>query len=188
LYLENEEVECIGQLNMASTTDCTGENFNPKYYYSSILKLISDPSSSTTTVDVTTTGSTHYLIATDNSYAATTALVSAYTAGATNSCANHLKEAYYTFKYGARDDGFLIPNAVDVQLILQTTQGTGSVPISMKFMTFFELSTSTKQIYHKSGNPGYIDLKILLVGTVDATTTGITVNKDGFMMPISTDV
>jgi hypothetical protein len=97
-----------------------------------------------------------------------------------------MKEAYYTIKYNTRDDGFLIPNAVNVQFVLQTSTGTGTVPISMKFKTFFELSTATKQIYYRSGNPGYLDLRNLLVGTLDATTGGILVNKDGFRMPIST--
>ena len=182
LYLGAEESECVGILVMDADT-CTGIGFNPEFYYSPILNLITDPQSTTTTVTVDTGAETHYLIAADGSYSATTTLVSTFTAGAPAECANHVKEVYFTFTYQARDDGFLIPQAVSAQFILQTTSSSeASVNIAQKFVSIFELLDPAGEIYYQSGNPGYLWMSDLLVGTVDATTSGITLSKDGYMI------
>lgn len=96
-----------------------------------------------------------------------------------------MKEVYYTFTYTARSDGFLIPSAVNAQFVLQTTSYSQATQISHKFMTFFELANQSGEVYYRSGNPGYIDLDNLLVGTV-SSSGAITSPKDGFLMPIST--
>lgn len=96
-----------------------------------------------------------------------------------------MKEVYYTFKYTARSDGFLIPSAVNAQFVLQTTSYSKATQISHKFMTFFELANQSGEVYYRSGNPGYIDLDNLLVGTV-SSSGAITSPKDGFLMPVST--
>lgn len=135
-------------------------------------------------MDVTATA-TNYLIGTDGKYAATTTLSSTFTTGSPSTCANHVKEVYYTFKYSARTDGFLIPSSVNAQFILQTTSYSKIAKVSMKFMSLFELADQTGEVYYRSGNPGYLDLQNLLVGTVNANG-GIDSPKDGLMMPIST--
>lgn len=184
LYLQDEVSECVGELVMNQAT-CEGSAFNPSYYYSPILQLITNPQSSTSVVDVTKTA-THYLIDSTGTYATTTTLASTFTAGTPATCANHVKQVYYTFTYEARTDGFLIPTAVDVQLIMQTTSSSsGSVSIPQKFVTYYQLANAAGEIFYKSGNPGYLDLEPLLVGTVDSTTGGITSPKDGLMMPMS---
>ena len=183
LFMDMETSKWIGELLMTQAS-WEGVNFNPKYYYSSFLKLITNPQSTSTTVDVTATG-THYLIAADGTYSATTTLSSTYTSGTPATWANHVKEVYYTFKYTSRSDGFLIPSAVNAQFVLKTTSYSKATQISQKFMTIFELANQSGEVYYRSGNPGYIDSDNLLVGTVN-TNGGISSPKDGFLMPIST--
>lgn len=100
-----------------------------------------------------------------------------------------MKEAIYTFKYTARDDGFLIPDSVDVILVMYQTLTTATagetVSVPMRFRTFFELvNADVTEITYRSGNSGYLDLEPLLVGVPDAST-GITASKDGFMVELS---
>lgn len=183
LFMKTDSSKCIGELLMTQAS-WEGTAFNPKYYYSSFLKLITNPQNSASTVDVTATG-THYLIAADGTYSTTTTLSSTFTSGSPSTWANHVKEVYYTFTYTARSDGFLIPSAVNAQFVLQTTSYSKATQISHKFMTFFELANQSGEVYYRSGNPGYIDLDNLLVGTV-SSSGAITSPKDGFLMPIST--
>lgn len=81
----------------------------------------------------------------------------------------------------------MVPSAVDAQFILQTSSGTtgATVAVPQKFVTKYKLSGQTSEVFYRSGNPGYLDLELLLVGTVDATSGGITSPKDGFLMPVS---
>lgn len=179
LYLEPEVVECTGQLVMDSAT-CTGQMFNPEYYYSPIVQLLTNPRSSASNVDITTTGD-HYLIGTDGKYATTTTLASSF-AGTT--CTSHVKKVYYTITYSARSDGFLIPTAANVNFVLQTTTSSASaVAIQQEFHTYYQLADQG-EIFYRSGNPGYRNLEPLLVGTVNANN-GIDASIDGFRMPIS---
>jgi hypothetical protein len=173
-------------LNLNNDTACLGENFNPKYYIDPTMKLLNDPTSSTSTITVSTDIAKNYLIAADGTYAVNGGSTSAYSAGTPNTCSGHVKEVYYTFKYEAREDGFLIPNAVEAQLVMQTStdRDGAAAPVHMKFKTFYELSTATDTIVYESGNPGYLDLYPLFVGTVDASGA-IALNKDGFRVPVS---
>mmetsp|Transcript_17986 Transcript_17986/g.15909 ORF Transcript_17986/g.15909 Transcript_17986/m.15909 type:complete len:179 (-) Transcript_17986:654-1190(-) len=175
----------MGELTV-NTAGCIAPEFNPTYYYGDILSLITNPQSSTSTLNVTSTQ--YYTVTTaTGAYASTTGQAPASVLG-TGACTNVIKEAIYTFKYTAREDGFLTPNSVDVILVLyDSITGTAdqTVSVPMKFKTFFELSTATEEIYYRSGNSGYLDLEPVLVGSVDAGTNSTLVNKDGFMSPIS---
>jgi len=175
----------MGELTFSSAS-CTGPNFNPTFYYGNVMQLITNPQNSAITVNVSLIK--YYTVDSTGAYLLNTTANPASTFTSATSCSNILKEAIYTVKYQARDDGFLIPNAVEVILImyntLTTTVSGSTVSVPMRFRTFYEMSNATN-VYYRSGNSGYLDLEKLLVGTVNVNN-GIDSDKDGFMTPIST--
>lgn len=165
---------------------CEGQMFNPEYYYSPILQLITDPSGTSSLLTVDTSSATHYLIDTDGSYTTTTTLTSSFTTGSPSTCSNHVKEVYYTFTYVEDSDGNISPTGVSAQFILQNTQSSTTTNIVQKFHSSYTLTLKNGDTYSEGCDPGYNYLDQLLVGTVNATNSAIDSPIDGFMMMPST--
>ena len=193
LYLTNEDVSCMGELTV-STDGCISPNFNPSYYSGDNLELLPDPQSTSNGINVTLDNYFTITVA-DGSYSETTRtnplvpLTPPVSTFGSTSCTNIVKEAIYTITYNARDDGYLIPNAAKVTLVLYDSVSTNAagntVAVPMRFRTFFELEGNNSEIVYRSGNSGYLDLQPVLIGKVDPSVTGPIVNKDGFMAIIS---
>jgi len=167
IYLEDLPLSSCTR-NIVLQDDCTG--VLSRTYYTSAIKPIRTPStdSSATAVDFTIRN----VITNNGASNANAALTVDATDATICTCANMVKSVDYYMVY---DDSGNIASAF-VDLVLDTIQGTCTASAATEQSFGLHYVTSANA-YAKSGNPGYIVGKPLLIGTQN-TSPANTVLRD----------